>query len=84
MAIPDYQSLMLPALELASKGETSVPAAKTEVATRFDLSDDELASKIPQRVILIGGKRLTELLALIRLKSESSILENQAAGRDVR
>jgi restriction system protein len=54
MAIPDYQSLMLPVLELASKGETSVPAAETEVATRFDLSDNERQQMLPsgkQRVL---------------------------------
>lgn len=47
MAIPDYQSLMLPVLELASKGETSVPAVETEVATRFDLSDNERQQMLP-------------------------------------
>ena len=41
MAIPDFQSLMLPVLELASKGETSVPVAEAEIAARFGLSDQE-------------------------------------------
>jgi hypothetical protein len=37
--IPDYQSLMLPLLEIAAKGETSVPLAATEIADRYGLSD---------------------------------------------
>jgi restriction system protein len=41
MAIPDFQSLMLPVLELASRGETSVPGAEAEIAARFGLSDQE-------------------------------------------
>ncbi len=32
MPIPDYQSLMLPVLEIAAKGETSVPQMEAEVA----------------------------------------------------
>jgi restriction system protein len=54
MAIPDYQSLMLPVLELASKGEASVPIAEAEFATRFGLSDNEREQMLPsgkQRVL---------------------------------
>ena len=39
MAIPDYQSLILPVLEVAAKAETSVPLAESETATRLELSD---------------------------------------------
>ncbi len=39
MTIPDYQSLMLPVLEISAKGETSVPLAEVEVAARFGLSE---------------------------------------------
>ena len=38
MSIPDYQTLMLPLLELASKGETSVLLAVAEIAARFGLT----------------------------------------------
>lgn len=54
MPIPDYQSLMLPVLEIAAKGETSVPLAEAEVAARFGLSDIEREQMLPsgkQRVL---------------------------------
>lgn len=47
MPIPDYQSLMLPVLDLASKGETSVPLAEVEIAARFGLSDQEREQMLP-------------------------------------
>jgi restriction system protein len=47
MAIPDYQSLMLPVLEVASKGETSVPLAESEISVRFGLSDEEREKMLP-------------------------------------
>lgn len=40
-SIPDYQTLMMPVLELASKGETPVPLAEAEIAARFSLSNEE-------------------------------------------
>ena len=54
MSIPDYQSLLLPVLEVASKGETSVPLAEAEIAARFGLSDEEREQLLPsgkQRVL---------------------------------
>ena len=54
MPIPDYQSLMLPVLEIAARGETSVPVAETEVAVRFGLNDAEREQLLPsgkQRVL---------------------------------
>jgi restriction system protein len=54
MSIPDYQSLMLPVLEVAAKAETSVPLAEAEIATKFDLSDEEREQILPsgkQRVL---------------------------------
>ena len=52
--IPDYQSLMLPVLEIATKGETSVPLTEADIATRFGLSDAEREELLPsgkQRVL---------------------------------
>lgn len=52
--IPDYQSLMLPVLEVAAKGETSVPLAEADIATRFGLTDAEREELLPsgkQRVL---------------------------------
>lgn len=54
MTIPDYQSLMLPVLQIAAKGETSVPDAETEIATMFALSPDERKEMLPsgkQRIL---------------------------------
>ncbi len=54
MAIPDYQSLMLPVLEAAAKAETSVPRVESEIATKLGLSDDERKQMLPsgkQRVL---------------------------------
>lgn len=54
MPIPDYQSLMLPVLEIAAKGETSVPLAEAEIASVFALSQEERDQMLPsgrQRVL---------------------------------
>ena len=47
MPIPDYQSLMLPVLEVAAKAETTVPLAEAEIATKFGLSDEEREQMLP-------------------------------------
>lgn len=47
MAIPDYQSLMLPVLEVASTGEISVPVAASEIAARLGLSEAEREELLP-------------------------------------
>lgn len=54
MAIPDYQSLMLPVLQAAAKAETSVPVAEAEIAAKFNLSNEEREQMLPsgkQRVL---------------------------------
>ena len=47
MAIPDYQSLMLPLLGIAAEGETRVPAAAQVIADRLGLSEDERDEMLP-------------------------------------
>lgn len=47
MAIPDYQSLMLPILKLAAQGEFSVPMAAVEIAKSHGLSDAESEEMLP-------------------------------------
>lgn len=47
MAIPDYQSLMLPVLRLASKGETRVPEAAKAIADEFGLTETEREELLP-------------------------------------
>lgn len=54
MPIPDYQSLMLPVLQIAARGETSVPLAETELAQMFGLTPDEREQMLPsgkQRIL---------------------------------
>ncbi|UPA24487.1 restriction endonuclease [Shinella oryzae] len=47
MAIPDYQSLMLPVLRLAADGETRVPDAAKKLADKFGLSVAEREEMLP-------------------------------------
>lgn len=54
MAIPDYQSLMLPVLDVAAKSESSVPVAEETIAAHLGLTDEERALMLPsgkQRVL---------------------------------
>jgi len=54
MPLPDYQSLMLPVLQIAAKGETSVPLVEVAIAAMFALSPAEREDMLPsgkQRVL---------------------------------
>ena len=54
MAIPDYQSLMLPVLKVAAEGETRVPLAASRVADQLGLTEDEREELLPsgrQRIL---------------------------------
>lgn len=54
MAIPDYQTLMLPVLKLAADGEWRVPKAAEKIADLLDLNDEERDEILPsgrQRVL---------------------------------
>lgn len=47
MAIPDYQTLMLPVLHVAAEGETRVQKAADKIANQFDLSEEEREQLLP-------------------------------------
>lgn len=48
MAIPDFQSLMLPVLQVVSEaGPIAAPDLRARVAERLSLSDDDLAERCP-------------------------------------
>jgi restriction system protein len=47
MAIPDYQSLMLPLLKHAARGETRVPDVASKLADEFGLSPEERDELLP-------------------------------------
>lgn len=47
MAVPDYQSLMLPVLKQAAAGEVRIGDVVDTLAAEFQLTDEELAELIP-------------------------------------
>jgi restriction system protein len=47
MAVPDYQSLMLPVLKLSAEGEIRVPVAADVIADRLGLSDEDREAMLP-------------------------------------
>ncbi|QAY95841.1 restriction endonuclease [Methylovirgula ligni] len=47
MPIPDYQTLMLPVLKLAARGETSVPEITGELVAQFGLTKEERDQVLP-------------------------------------
>ncbi len=47
MAIPDYQTLMLPVLRIAADGEFKVPAAAEIIAQQLNLSEAEREEMLP-------------------------------------
>ena len=47
MAIPNYQTLMLPVLEVAANGETRVPIAAKTIADQLGLSEEEREEMLP-------------------------------------
>lgn len=53
MAIPDYQSLMLPVLQYSEAGEVKIGDVVDKIAFELQLNDDELAELIP------SGKQTT-------------------------
>ena len=53
MAIPDFQTLMLPVLRFASAGEVSIPDTVDYLAIEFQLTADERAELNP------SGKQAT-------------------------
>jgi len=66
MAVPDYQSVMLPLLQLANerKAEISTGDAVEALATKFGLTDDDLKEMLPSGVQptfvnRVGWARLT-------------------------
>lgn len=62
MAVPDFQSLMLPLLQLAADGsERSLAEARKELTARLRLSDDDVSERLPS-----GQSRLANRVAWAR------------------
>jgi len=47
MAVPDFQTLMLPVLKLAAQGETRVAECAVKIAGEFHLTDADIAELLP-------------------------------------
>ncbi len=47
MAIPDYQTLMLPVLKQSAKGEVRIGDVVETLAIEFGLTDEDLTELIP-------------------------------------
>lgn len=47
MAVPDFQTLMLPVLRLAAAGETRIAECATRIADEFHLSEADVAELLP-------------------------------------
>ena len=47
MAIPDFQTLMLPVLDSSKQGEVKIGEVVERLAEKFSLSDEERASLLP-------------------------------------
>jgi restriction system protein len=45
--IPDFQTLMLPALQVAAAGEVRIGDAVESLATKFALTDEERSALLP-------------------------------------
>jgi restriction system protein len=59
MAIPDYESIMLPLLELAGDGqEHALRVAARDIADRFELTDDDRSALLPSGKSTIIYNRL--------------------------
>lgn len=80
MAIPDYQSLMLPVLRLAAEGETRVPEAAEKLADELGLSADEREEMLPS-----GRQRLlhNRLHWAKFYMSKAGLIDSPARGRFV-
>jgi restriction system protein len=48
MAVPDFQSLMLPVLQMAADGEISATELRERVAAELALTEDDLAEMLPK------------------------------------
>jgi restriction system protein len=58
MAVPDYQSLMLPVLTVSTVGEVRIGDAVDRLAKRLNLSLDERAQLLPSGKQTLFGNRV--------------------------
>ena len=86
MAIPDYQSLMLPVLKVAAEGETRVPVAASRIADELGLTEDQRDELLPsgrQRILhnrIHWAKFYMGKAGLIDSPSRGRFVASQAGG----
>ena len=79
MAIPDYQSFMLPLLTLSADGEEhTVKAAVAELSGHFELSDDDRAALLPSGTQSVVYNRVGWARTYMR---KAGLLEFPSRGR---
>ncbi|OYY10857.1 MAG: hypothetical protein B7Y70_07865 [Rhizobiales bacterium 35-68-8] len=89
MPIPDYQTLMLPVLQIAAKGETSVPLAEAEIAAVFALTPEEREQMLPsgkQRVLhnrIHWAKFYLTKAAVLHMKPGGCIINTASINSDM-
>lgn len=78
MAIPDFQTLMLPVLrQPASAGEQAPSVVRTAVASSFKLSDEELATLLPSGRQAVFSNRIAWALGYLK---QAGLVESPRRG----
>ncbi len=78
MPIPDFQSMMLPILQLIDiKGETSTNQIRTSLAEKYQLTSEELAEMLPSRRAPLFANRIG--WCLTHLKQAGLIVSEKRA-----
>ena len=77
MAVPDYQSLMLPVLVTASKGEVRIVSVVEELANQLGLSPEERSELLPSGKQTLFGNRVHWAKTYL---AQAGLLENTRRG----
>ena len=89
MAVPDYQTVMRPLLEeYATGGEQRIADVRGVLATRFELTEEELAERLPSRLAKTFDNRVgwaaTYLYRVgLLARAERSVYAITERGREV-
>ncbi len=99
MAIPDFQTIMLPLLRFASDSEVSLSEAAEQLASEFGLSEDERAALLPSKrqtvirnrvgwaktyLVKAGLLRMTKRAHFAITERGSSVLDSGVASIDIK
>jgi restriction system protein len=66
VAIPDFQTLMRPLLQLhGDGGEKTQPELRHALSAEFELSEDELVERIPSGTVILSMAKAPRSLPLV-------------------